>query len=149
MSCGRVFCRSWVLVIFLLLDYSFANHVYSGRSLDVSSCWRQIWTTQGPVLTAERRVFTNGLQVTSWFSVYGIVSTNNGADYAFLVGFVRPVRPRFLWLRIKAWFPYSCICRICRFCLIKKILTTDTTIWKPHTQPPNTTDTTDTTCSPR
>ena len=50
---------------------------------------------------------------------------------------------------VKAWFPYSCICRICRFCLIKKILTTDKTIWKPHTQPPNTTDTPDTTCSPR
>ena len=43
----------------------------------------------------------------------------------------------------QAWFPYSCICR---FCLIKKIFTTDTTIWKPHTQPPNTTDTTHTTC---
>ena len=49
----------------------------------------------------------------------------------------------------KAWFPYSCICRICRFCLIKKILTIDTTIWKPNRQPPNTTDTTDTTCCTR
>ena len=46
----------------------------------------------------------------------------------------------------KAWFPYSCICRICPFCLIKNIFTTDTIIWKPNTQPPNTTDTT---CCPR
>ena len=98
MRCGRVFCRSWVLAIFLLLDYSFAYHVYSGRSRSVSSCLRQIWT-QGPILTAERRVFDYGLQVTSWFSVHGIVCMNNGADYAFFVCFVRPVRPRFLRLR--------------------------------------------------
>ena len=98
MRCGRAFCRSWVLVIFLLLDYSFAEHVYSGRSLSVSSSWRQIWTTQGPILTAERRVFTYGLQVTSSLSVHGIVSTNNGTDYAFLDCLVRPVRPRFLRL---------------------------------------------------
>ena len=37
--------------------------------------------------------------VTSWFSVHGIVCMNNGADYAFFVCFVRPVRPRFLRLR--------------------------------------------------
>ena len=49
----------------------------------------------------------------------------------------------------KAWFPYSCICRICRFCLIKRVVKIDTTIWKPHAQLPNTTDTTDTTCYPR
>ena len=48
--------------------------------------------------TAERWVFTYGLQVTSWFYANGIVSTNNSADYAFFVCFVRPVRPRFLRL---------------------------------------------------
>ena len=48
--------------------------------------------------TAERWVFTYGLQVTSWFYANGIVSTNNSADYAFFACFVKLVRPRFLWL---------------------------------------------------
>ena len=49
--------------------------------------------------TAERWVFTYGLQVTSWLYADGIVSTNNSADYALFVCFVRPVRPRFRRLR--------------------------------------------------
>ena len=70
MRCGRVSCRSWVLAIFLLLAFSFSDHVYSGRSLNVSSCCRQIWKTQVLLSTAERRVFTYGLQVTSWFFIF-------------------------------------------------------------------------------
>ena len=99
MRCGRVSCRSWVLAIFLLLALPFSDYVYSGRSLNVSSRCRQIWKTQVVLSTAERWVFTCGLQVTSWFYANGTVSTNNSADYAFFVCFVRSVRPRFLRLR--------------------------------------------------
>ena len=99
MRCGRVSCRSWVLAIFLMLACSFSDDVYCGRSLNVSSYCRQIWKTQVLLSTAERRVFTYGLQVTSWFYANVSVSTNNSADYAFFVCFVRPVRPRFLQLR--------------------------------------------------
>lgn len=98
MRCGRVTCRSWVLAFFLLLAFPFSEHVYSGRSLNVSSCCRQIWKAQELLSTAERWVFTYGLQVTSWFYANGIVSTNNSADYAFFICFVRLVRPRFLQL---------------------------------------------------
>ena len=45
--------------------------------------------------------------------------------------------------KVKAWFPYSCICRVCR---TKKIHRTDTTLWKPPVQMLNTTETRDTTC---
>ena len=38
----------------------------------------------------------------------------------------------------KAWFPYRCICRVCR---TKKIHRTDTTLWKPPVQMLNTTET--------
>ena len=46
----------------------------------------------------------------------------------------------------KAWFPYRCICRVCR---TKKIHRTDTTLWKPPVQMLNTKETTDTTCCTR
>ena len=42
----------------------------------------------------------------------------------------------------QAWFPYRCICRICR---TKKINRTDTTLWKPPVHMFNTKETTDTT----
>ena len=42
----------------------------------------------------------------------------------------------------KAWFPYRCICRVCR---TKKIHRTDTALWKPPVQMLNTKETTDTT----
>ena len=47
---------------------------------------------------------------------------------------------------LKAWFPYRCICRVCR---TKKIHRTDTTLWKPPVQMLNTTETSDTTCCTR
>ena len=99
MRCGCVFCCSWGLAIFLLLAFPFSDHMYSGRSLSVSSCCRQIWKTQVLLSTVERWVFTYGLQVTCWFYANEIVSMNKSADYAFFVCFVRPVRPRFLRLR--------------------------------------------------
>ena len=46
----------------------------------------------------------------------------------------------------KAWFPYSCICRVCRS---KKIHRTTTTLRKPPIQMLNTKETTDTTCCTR
>ena len=46
----------------------------------------------------------------------------------------------------EAWFPYRCICRICR---TKKIHRTDKTLWKPPVQMLNTKETTDTTCCTR
>ena len=46
----------------------------------------------------------------------------------------------------KAWFPYRCICRVCR---TKNIHRTDTTLWKPPVQMLNTKETTDTTCCTR
>ena len=46
----------------------------------------------------------------------------------------------------KAWFPYRCICRICRVYSTKKIHRTDITLWKPPVQMLNTKETTDTTC---
>ena len=109
MRCGRVSCRSWVLAIFLLLALPFSDYVYSGRSLNVSSRCRQIWKTQVVLSTAERWVFTCGLQVTSWFYANGTVSTNNSADYAFFVCFVRSVRPRFLRLRNARRQSHPCI----------------------------------------
>ena len=42
----------------------------------------------------------------------------------------------------KAWFPYRCICRVCR---TKKIHRTDTSLWKPPVQMLNAKETTDTT----
>ena len=35
---------------------------------------------------------------------------------------------------LKAWFPYRCICRICRVSRTKKIHGTDITLWKPPVQ---------------
>ena len=46
----------------------------------------------------------------------------------------------------KAWFPYRCICRVCR---TKKIHRTDITSWKPPIQMLNTKETTDSTCCTR
>ena len=46
----------------------------------------------------------------------------------------------------KAWFPYRCICRVCR---TKKIHRTATTLWKPPVQMLNSKETTDTTCCTR
>ena len=46
----------------------------------------------------------------------------------------------------KAWFPYRCICRICRVSRKKKIHRTDITLWKPPVQMLNTKEMTDTTC---
>ena len=47
------------------------------------------------------------------------------------------------------WFPYRCICRICRVCRTKKIHSTDSTLWKPPVQMLNAKETTDTTCCTR
>ena len=43
---------------------------------------------------------------------------------------------------LKAWFPYRCICRVCR---TKKIHRTATTLWKPPVQMLNTKETVDAT----
>ena len=48
-----------------------------------------------------------------------------------------------LHIYTKTWFPYRCICRICR---TKKIHRTDITLWKPPVQMLNTKETTDTPC---
>ena len=56
MRCGRVTCRSGVFAFFLLLTFPFSDHVYSGRSLNVSRCCRQIWKAQVLLSTAERWV---------------------------------------------------------------------------------------------
>ena len=45
----------------------------------------------------------------------------------------------------KAWFPYRCICRICRVSRTKKIHRTAKTLWKPPLQMLNTKEMTDTT----
>ena len=52
-------------------------------------------------------------------------------------------------IRLKARFPYLCICRICRVCRTKKIHRTDITLWKPPVQMLNTKETTDKTCCTR
>ena len=49
-------------------------------------------------------------------------------------------------LYFKAWFPYRCICHICR---TKKIHRTDTTLWKSPVQMLNTKETTYTTSCTR
>ena len=48
--------------------------------------------------------------------------------------------------KLKAWFPYRCICRVSR---TKKIHRTDITLWKPPVQMLNTKEMTDTTCCTR
>ena len=56
----------------------------------------------------------------------------------------RVLLPASSWL-LEAWFPYRCICRICRVCHTKKIHWTDITLWKPPVQMLNRKETTDTT----